>query len=101
MIDLHIAMEVPEGTMCQLMSRSSLVKKGIEVKGGTIDTGYTGNIGVILSNTSNYPHVVRQNDRIAQAVFLQLAPIEKLQQVNYRSELGQSSRGSDGFGSTA
>ena len=53
MIDLYLAIKVPVGTVCQLMSQSSLAKKGIKVKKGTIDTRYIENIGVLLHNNSN------------------------------------------------
>jgi deoxycytidine triphosphate deaminase len=51
-IDSQIAIEVPKGTFCQLASRSSLARKGIEVKAGTIDAGYTGNIKILVYNNS-------------------------------------------------
>jgi len=76
-VDLFIAIEIPVGTVCQLMSRSSLAQKGIDVKGGTIDSGYTGNISVILFNRSHEDYTIQPNDKITQAVFLQLAKIEK------------------------
>ena len=99
-IDLHITIEIPPGTVCQLMTRSSLAKKQIEVKAGTIDSGYTGNIGVLLYNNSDEPYTVEPQQRIAQAVFLQLAPIEKLIPVQTREELGSTDRNNQGFGST-
>ena len=100
LIDLFIAMEIPAGIICQLMSRSSLALKGIDVKGGTIDSGYTGNISVILYNRSIEDYTIQPNDKIAQAVFLQLAPIERLQPVETRQDLEESNRGTSGFGST-
>ncbi|CAG8695300.1 5403_t:CDS:1, partial [Ambispora gerdemannii] len=39
-IDLKIAVEVSQGSMMQLASRSSLAAKGIMVKGSVIDAGY-------------------------------------------------------------
>jgi len=99
-IDLYIALEIPPGTVCQLMSRSSLVKKGIEVKAGTIDAGYTGNIGVLLYNNSQTSYTIQSQERIAQAVFLQLAPIDRIESVTTRQKLGNTNRGEDGFGST-
>ena len=52
-IDTKIVMEIPNRTFCQLKSRSSLAMKGIEVKAGTLDAGYIGNIGILLHNNSN------------------------------------------------
>ena len=99
-INSYIAMEIPENTYCQLVSRSSLAKQGIEVKGGTIDAGYTGNIGIILYNNSDETYIIQPNEKIAQAVFLPLIKISNLKLVNTREELKSSKRGQQGFGSS-
>ncbi|KAG9290360.1 hypothetical protein G9A89_007091 [Geosiphon pyriformis] len=39
-IDLKVVLEIPATTMVQLASRSSLVKRGINIRGRIIDTGY-------------------------------------------------------------
>jgi deoxyuridine 5'-triphosphate nucleotidohydrolase len=100
LVDIYIAIEIPVGVMCQVMSRSSLAKQGINVKGGVIDSGYTGNISVIIQNDSEEDFLLKPQQKIAQLVFLQLASIDSLQPVETRKELGQTSRGTDGFGST-
>ncbi|KAG9298298.1 hypothetical protein G9A89_002786 [Geosiphon pyriformis] len=46
-IDLKIALEIPATTMVQLASKSSLAKKGINIR-GIIDAGYMGNIITML-----------------------------------------------------
>ena len=81
-INTHIAMEIPVGSYCQLKSRSSLAKKGIEVKAGTLDAGYTGDIGIYLFNNSNTTQQIQPNERIAQAIFLPLINISNLKKVN-------------------
>ena len=82
------------------MSRFSLAKKGIEVKGETIDADFTENIRVLLYNNSTTSYTIQPQERIAQAVFLQLAPIERLIPVPTREELGKTDRGTDGLGSS-
>jgi len=99
-IDSHIAIEIPMGTYCQLASRSSLARKGIEVKAGIIDAGYTGNIGILLTNNSSTPYTIQPNEKIAQAIFLPLVKISKLKLVSSRNELEQTQRDQQGFGST-
>ena len=99
-IDSYIAIEIPENTYCQLVSRSSLAKQGIEIKGGIIDAGYTGNIGIILYNNSDQTYIIQPNEKIAQAVFLPLIKISNLKIINTREELGNSKRGQQGFGSS-
>ena len=77
-----------------------MAKKGVEVKAGTIDAGYTGDIGIYLFNNSNTTQQIQPNERIAQAIFLPLVNISNLKEVNTREELGQTARGQHGFGST-
>ncbi|KAG9304861.1 hypothetical protein G9A89_001759 [Geosiphon pyriformis] len=47
-IDLKIALKIPATTMVQLASRSSLAKRGINIRGRIIDTGYVENIITML-----------------------------------------------------
>ncbi|KAG9293599.1 hypothetical protein G9A89_005602 [Geosiphon pyriformis] len=48
-INLKITLKIPPGAMIQIAFRSSLASKGINVRGGIIDAGYT-EIRVIHSN---------------------------------------------------
>lgn len=81
---LHIGL--PVGYEAQVRPRSGLaLKKGITVLNtpGTIDSDYTGEIGVILINLSNEPFVVNIGERIAQMVIArheqaELIPVEVL-----------------------
>ena len=100
LVDIYIAIEIPVGVVCQVISHSSLTRQGINVKDGTIDSGYTGNISIIIQNDSEEDYIIESDQKIAQLVFLQLAPVDQLKPVSTREELGQSSRGTDGFGST-
>src|SRR5574344_632577 len=50
-------------------------KKGIDILGGRWDQGYTGDIGVVLSNQGNAPITIRKGDKIAQIVFSLLPSI--------------------------
>ncbi|KAG9305753.1 hypothetical protein G9A89_005151 [Geosiphon pyriformis] len=71
-IDLKIALEIPVTTMVQLASRSSLAKRGINIRGGIIDAGYVGNIIAMLQNNSEKAYIIEPNKKIAQAIFLSL-----------------------------
>ncbi|KAG9305919.1 hypothetical protein G9A89_016572 [Geosiphon pyriformis] len=74
-IDLKIALKILATTMVQLASRSSLVKKGINIRGGIIDAGYVGNIITMLQNDSKKTYIIEPNKKIAQAIFLPLVRI--------------------------
>ncbi len=91
--------EIPQGFEAQVRPRSGLAaKKGITVLNspGTIDADYRGEIGVILANISNEPFTVEPGERIAQLVFAKHERGE-WEEVN---ALGETSRGTGGFGST-
>jgi dUTP pyrophosphatase len=68
-IPLDITFIPPIGTYGQILSRSGLAAKHyVDVKAGTIDNDYTGNVHVLLENNSDKPFTVRIGDRIAQLV---------------------------------
>ena len=90
--------EIPEGFEIQVRPRSGLaIKHGITVLNspGTIDSDYTGRIGVILINLGGGPYKINPGDRIAQAV------ISKYSIVNWNvvDSLPETER-KGGFGST-
>jgi len=90
---------LPTGYEAQVRPRSGLaIKKGVTVLNapGTIDADYRGEIGVILVNLSKEDFTIENGDRIAQLV------LAKYERAEWKSvnELSETSRGSDGFGST-
>ena len=94
-----IAIELPAGTEGQIRPRSGLARNhGVTVLNapGTIDSGYRGEIGVILINHGSLPFVVSTGDRIAQLV---VAPVFKASVLEVDS-LSESPRNTGGFGST-
>ncbi|KAG9301403.1 hypothetical protein G9A89_018075 [Geosiphon pyriformis] len=96
-IDLKIALEILATTMVQLASRSSLAKKGINIRGGIIDAGYIGNIIAMLQNNSEKTYIIDPNKKIAQAIFLPLMKVAQLVLVRNREKLGITVRGIQGF----
>ncbi|KAG9297980.1 hypothetical protein G9A89_018808 [Geosiphon pyriformis] len=91
-IDLKVALEIPTTTIVQLASRSSLAKKGINIRGEIIDTGYVRNIIVMLQNNSEKAYVIESNKKITQAIFLLLVKIAQLISVRNRKELRITAR---------
>lgn len=95
-----VRLELPDGTVGFVMPRSGLAAKhGITLVNapGTIDSGYRGEIKVILLNTdSSETYSIAAGDRIAQLVVMQLAPVHFIQ----TEQLSASQRGEGGFGST-
>lgn len=99
-IPTGIAIEpLQEGVAAFVYSRSGLgATKGLTVAQGVglIDPDYRGEILVYLLNTSTQTHHVRRGDRIAQLVF---QPFFRPQWIEAAS-LGESERGTGGFGHT-
>ena len=92
-------MEIPIGYEAQVRPRSGLAfKHGITVLNspGTIDADYRGEIKVILVNLSKETFVIENGERIAQMV---IAAHEQAEWVEVE-ELGDTDRGTGGFGST-
>jgi dUTP pyrophosphatase len=94
-----LRVEIPQGFEIQIRPRSGLALKfGVTVPNtpGTIDSDYRGPLGVLLVNLGLEPYVVHHGDRIAQAV---IAPVVQLG-FELVEILGETARGSGGFGST-
>lgn len=92
-----VAMEIPEGWYGQIKARSGLGSKGVVVTAGVVDSGYRGEIGVVVVNTKrDGEFAFRAGDKVAQMVFLPVPEVE----FELREELEATARGADGFGST-
>lgn len=95
-IKLGVCVEIPKGYVGFIMGRSSLNKKGVVCLTGVIDSGYTGEIAVVLNTVDVFARIKR-GDRIAQLVVAKLADIDDAIAVD---SLEDSERGAGGFGST-
>ncbi len=102
LIPTDLYLEIPENYEVQVRSRSGLALKNqlfVLNSPGTVDSDYRGEISVILYNGGRWPYTVQVGDRIAQAVVCPVVQAE-FQEVFYIEELGKSTRGDRGFGST-
>ena len=95
-----VRVAIPEGHAGYVLPRSGLaLNHGVTVLNapGLIDSGYRGEIGVLLVNTnSDGSFQVMAGDRIAQLVVAPVATVE----VSAVDELPETGRGAGGFGST-
>ena len=99
LIPTGLYVEIPPGYEIQVRPRSGLAfNRGITVLNapGTIDADYRGELGVILINTSSESQTIEPGERIAQLV---ISPVYQIEWVEV-DELGETERGSGGFGST-
>lgn len=94
-----VTVEIPKNHAGMVCSRSGLAaKSGIIVANapGIIDHGFTGNIGIILFNTTAHKYQVNKHDKIAQLLIVPLY-VGELEIVD---SLTESERSVFGFGST-
>ena len=97
-------MDIPRGFEIQVRSRSGLAaNKGVSVLNspGTVDSDYTGEIKVILSNQGFLDFCVNPGDRIAQGVLAAVcdqASFEVVDVINKQTDRGQGGFGSTGIG---
>jgi dUTP pyrophosphatase len=91
--------EIPDGYVGLIHPRSGLAAKyGITVLNspGTIDSGYRGEIVVLMQNTTEIPLSIAKGERIAQLVIQEFVTAD----FELVDELSDSDRGDGGFGST-
>lgn len=99
LVGTGLKLAIPAGVVGLIHPRSGLAaKRGLTVLNapGTIDSGYRGEIQVIMYNTSSIPQEIKKGDRIAQIVFQQYIKANLVQV----ESLDETERGSGGFGST-
>lgn len=92
-LGLGFGVEIPDGFMGLLFSRSSLAAKGVACEMPPIDGGYRGEIHAVLTNHRNLEYCVRKGDRIGQLVVLPVI------YADFVDELGEE-RKAGAFGST-
>lgn len=94
-----IAVAIPEGHAGLVIPRSGLAgRAGLSVVNapGLVDSGYRGEIQVILINLGHEPIAIERGDRIAQLVVVPVGAVD----FEETEILPPSERGEGGFGST-
>ena len=94
-----VYLEIPEGNVGILDSRSSTSKLKLDLLAHTIDSDFRGNIRVVVINNGTKPVTVFKGDYLAQIV---IVPFYKanLARVNSVEDLSQTERGTGSFGHT-
>ncbi len=92
-----IRLAIPKNHVGLIWDRSGHAHKhGLHVLAGVIDSGYRGEVGVVLKNLGNSDFKIEKNLRIAQML------IQPFHRVNIEEceSLDETSRKDGGFGST-
>jgi dUTP pyrophosphatase len=93
-----LAMAIPLGFEGQIRPRSGLALEGLTVLNspGTIDSGFRGEIMLMLTNLGPEAQCFAPGDRLAQLCIRRIPPVDFI----IVDELDGTERGSGGFGST-
>lgn len=95
-IDTGVHVQIPDGCVGFLKSKSGLNVR-LDLTGeGVIDAGYTGSITVKLYNHGGQFHIFHEGDKIIQLVILPILRPE----LELVDDLEDTDRGTGGFGST-
>lgn len=103
-ISTGIAVNIPKGYVGKIEDRSSMASKGLRTGAGVVDTGFQGNLSVVIHNLNNFNdskfgmrgYHIKKGDKIAQIVIYQVA----LPVVNVVNDFPKSERSDKGFGSS-
>jgi len=100
LVPTGLAVAIPEGYAGFVLPRSGLaIRNGITMVNapGLIDSGYRGEVAIILLNTDKAEHFsIKRGDRIAQLVIQSVEAVS----LDLVDELDATTRGGGGFGST-
>jgi dUTP pyrophosphatase len=89
-------MAIPEGFVGLIWDKSGLSLRGVHRLAGVVDAGYRGEVRVVLANLSREPFAIQRGMKIAQMLIQPVATVEVVE----AEELGGTSRGEGGFGSS-
>lgn len=95
-IDTGVHIEIPEGYVGMLKSKSGLNVNQSILSEGVIDHGYTGTIRVKLYNHGDRTVIFNRGDKITQLVIMPFLAAKFV----HVDEFAASERGNSGFGST-
>jgi dUTP pyrophosphatase len=92
-----VRLEIPPGHAGLVWPRSGLaVRHGIDTLAGVIDSDYRGEVKVVLVNHGDEPFAIAAGDRVAQLL------LQRVERAAFQAAdiVGETERGSGGFGST-
>ncbi len=91
-----IRVAVPEGYVGLVWDKSGISVKGVHRLAGVIDSGYRGEVRVVMVNLGKEPFVIEKGMKIAQLLVQSVSEVKVVE----AKELESTSRGEEGFGST-
>ncbi|MBN2854175.1 dUTP diphosphatase [Patescibacteria group bacterium] len=96
LVETGIKMAIPDGFVGLIWDKSGLASEGITTMGGVIDSGYRGEIKVVVKNLSEDDFNIIPGQKIAQ-IIIQAIPLIEISEEEIKED---SSRGQGAFGSS-
>lgn len=98
LVPTGVYLEMPEQIWAQILDKSSVAARDIQVVGGVIDPNYRGEIQVLLHNGGRKDKFVSYGDAVAQLVFRQVVSVElvSVEAIGLDTERGEKGFGSSG-----
>ncbi|MDI6845559.1 MAG: dUTP diphosphatase [Candidatus Saccharicenans sp.] len=91
-----LQMAIPPGYVGLIWDKSGIALRGVHRLAGVVDSGYRGEVRVVLTNLGKEPFEINPGMKIAQML---IQPVQSVEIVEVDS-LDPTSRGEGGFGST-
>jgi dUTP pyrophosphatase len=95
-ISTGIQVAIPDGYVGMIWDKSGISLQNIHRLAGVVDSGYRGEVKVVMTNLSTEAFSIEKGMKIAQML---IQPVSKVKVVD-SEELDDTSRGEGGFGST-
>ena len=95
-IGTEVYLDMPYDIYASILLRSSMAKKGLMTHQSLIDSGFRGELKLMVWNFSDKPISIEKGERVAQMLFAPKAFISIIPTI----ELNISDRGATGYGST-
>ena len=95
-IPTGIKVAIPDGYVGLIWDKSGLSLKGVHRLAGVIDSGYRGEVKVVMANLSDKTFAIEKGMKIAQMLVQPITIVS----VVVAEDLDDTSRGEGGFGST-
>jgi len=93
-----IKMAIPQGYVGLIWDKSGISLQGVHRLAGVVDSGYRGEVKVVMANLGKETHVFKQGQKVAQMLIQSVHAVEIVDVGE--GGLDDTSRGEGGFGST-
>ena len=98
-IGTGVKLEMPKNWYATIEERSGFsANTSLGIKAGVIDSGYRGEVKIIIQNISDFPYDIEEGDKIAQMIFHKEDPVTLISSEEFKEP--ETQRGEKGFGSS-